>query len=113
MIPFIHLCILNVLQQFKDDLEEKRQGYYEVAYHGAMLYRVVSQITELESYYEIPLYFFAEIFKKTLKVTQRLKTESGSVAARAAEISSQFTLDVYKRICLNVFKGKYCFQTLW
>ena len=66
-------------------------------------------IGQLEPIYRMPLYFFDEQLRRTLEEAKRRKAESGSISARAAEINAKFTLDLYKRVCLNVFKGNLTF----
>eukprot|EP00795_Rhopilema_esculentum_P014239 gene14239-5264_t len=89
---------------FQSELEARRQDYYQVAFHASMLHRVISMIGQLEPFYRMPLFFFDEQLRRTLEEAKRRKAESGSISARAAEINAKFTLDLYKRVCLNVFK---------
>ena len=93
------------------ELETKWRGYYEVSSQSSILYKIVQRIALLEPYYEAPLKFFEDQFKMTLADCKRLKAESGASNARVAEITSQFTLDLYKRICINFFKGAYSFAS--
>ena len=66
----------------------------------------------MEPYYEPPLNSFEEQFKMTLANCKRQKAECGSTITRVAEISSMFSLDIYKRVCLSVFKGMLSLFTL-
>eukprot|EP00794_Sanderia_malayensis_P003656 gene3656-4173_t len=96
------------VKNFKKELEEKRADYYQVAAHASGLYyNVVQQVVKFRPYYDMPLFFFIELFKKMLKQSKRSKAESGSVATRAAELNAEFTMELFKRICLNIFEEHF------
>ena len=65
----------------------------------------MQEVGKIKSYYEMPLYYFIDLFKKVLRDSKRSKSDAGSVAARVAELNTMFTMELYKRICMNVFKG--------
>ena len=86
-------------------LDEKLHGYRQIASQSSFLYRIIQKILHLKPFYEPSLQFFEEQFKITLADCERINSDSGSTVSRVAEVTFQFSLDLYKRICLHIFKG--------
>ena len=108
--PLIHTNFL--LQNFKMELDRKWHGYYEISSQSSFLYEIMQQVFHLEPYYEPSLQNFEEQFKMTLENCKRHKARSGSTSSLVNEITATFSLDLYKRICINIFKGECIFNDL-
>ena len=89
------------------ELDKKWHGYYEISSQSSFLYEIMQQVLRLEPYYEPSLQNFEEQFKMTLEGCKRHKAKSGSITSHVNEITTKFSLDLYKRICINIFKGEF------
>ena len=81
-------------------LNAAQSCYCPVAKRGAILFFVISALSNLNAMYEYSLSSFLDVFCNTLKMTPA----SDKLAARLDALVDRLTYDVYKFACLGLFK---------